>query len=245
MIAIEFRNVSKRFPRSAGRMLVRDRISRWFTGKTAQSFYALRRVSFDIESGESVGVIGANGAGKSTLLSVIAGLAEPDEGNLSVRGRVAALLELGSGFHPDLTGRENVYLNASLLGLSRRRTLAVFDRIVEFSGIGDFIEEPIRTYSSGMVVRLAFAVAVNVDPDILLIDEVLAVGDSAFQVKCLDKIHEFRKAGKALVCVSHGHETLQRLCDRAIWLDHGELLMAGRVREVCAAYAGTRSISTA
>jgi ABC-type polysaccharide/polyol phosphate transport system ATPase subunit len=246
MSVIRFQNVSKSFPRHRGHMLLRDRIANLFRSDSRDRFYALKHVSFTLEKGESLAVVGHNGAGKSTLLGLLAGLAAADEGLVDVRGRVAALLELGSGFHPDLTGRENLWLNASLLGLGRKQTRSCFDSIVEFSGIGEFIEEPLRTYSSGMMMRLAFSIAVNVDPDILLIDEVLAVGDAAFQAKCSEKIHQFRSAGKALVCVSHGASMLQELCDRAIWLDHGELIMTDSVSKVLAAYAGSQSaISTA
>jgi ABC-type polysaccharide/polyol phosphate transport system ATPase subunit len=155
---------------------------------------------------------------------------------VAVNGRVAALLELGSGFHPDLTGEENVRLNASLIGLSRRRTNEITDEIVDFSGIGDFIKEPLRTYSTGMIMRLGFSVAVTMDPDILLVDEVLAVGDAAFQTKCFDKVREFRRRGKMLLCVSHSSGMIEELCDRAIWLDHGEIFLTGRVSEVMQAY---------
>lgn len=241
MSVIRFQDVSKSFPRHRGHRLLREHLAVLFRGRVRDRFYALRNVSFALDRGESLAVIGPNGAGKSTLLGLLAGLATPDSGSVEVHGRVAALLELGSGFHPDLTGRENVRLNASLLGLSRNQTKAAFDSIVDFSGIVDFIDEPLRTYSSGMMMRLAFAVAVNVDPDILLIDEVLAVGDAAFQAKCFERIREFRRAGKALVCVSHGANMIRELCDRAIWLDHGELLMEGTVERVLRAYTGTRA----
>ena len=155
-----------------------------------------------------------------------------------MNGRVAALLELGSGFHQDLTGAENIDLNASLLGLSRKKTEACFDEIVEFSGIGDFIYEPLRTYSSGMTMRLAFSVAVHVDPDILIVDEVLAVGDQAFQTKCFDRIAEFKRAGKTLLFVSHSPQLVKRFCDRTLWLDHGEAVLIGTPDEVLDAYAG-------
>jgi ABC-type polysaccharide/polyol phosphate transport system ATPase subunit len=177
-------------------------------------------------------------------LSLVAGLAKPDGGSIAVNGRIAALLELGSGFHPDLTGTENVTLNASLLGLTRQRTAELFDQIVEFSGIGhDFIEEPLRTYSTGMMMRLAFSIAINVDPDLLLVDEVLAVGDAAFQEKCFKKIREFRKSGKSLLCVSHAAGMVGELCDQAIWLDHGEMVMSGTVSDVMKAYNGRRAIA--
>lgn len=241
MPVIEFANVSKSFARSTGRMLLRTMLTHRLKGLHKDRFYALKHVSFRVEKGESLAVIGPNGAGKSTLLGLVAGLCRPDEGTVSVEGRVAALLELGSGFHYDLTGAENIRLNAALLGLTRAQTNKLFDRIVEFSGIVDFIDEPIRTYSTGMVMRLAFSIAVHVDPEVLLIDEVLAVGDQAFQAKCFDKIHELRREGKTLLCVSHASGMIQQLCDRAIWLDHGELMMGGLVGEVTGAYEGRQS----
>jgi ABC-type polysaccharide/polyol phosphate transport system ATPase subunit len=210
---------------------------RSFQRNDSSRFYALNHLSFHLDAGEGVAVIGANGAGKSTLLGLVSGLSQPDAGTVMVNGRIAALLELGSGFHPDLTGAENVALNASLLGLGRTRTRELFDGIVEFSGIGDFIREPLRTYSTGMVMRLAFAVAINMDPEILIIDEVLAVGDAAFQEKCFERLRGFRHAGKTLLCVSHAHRLVGQLCDRAIWLNHGELMMNGSYKEVSAAYA--------
>jgi len=201
-------------------------------------FYALKNVSFQVDEGERVAIVGRNGAGKSTLLSLVCGLAVPEKGRVEVNGRIAALLELGSGFHPDLTGTENVYLNASLLGFTRARTEALFDSIVDFSGVGEFIDEPLRTYSSGMLVRLAFSVALNLEPSILIIDEVLAVGDQAFQEKCFEKVLEFRESGKTLLCVSHSPAILLKLCERALWLDHGELMMDGKALDVLQAYTG-------
>jgi ABC-type polysaccharide/polyol phosphate transport system ATPase subunit len=238
---IRFQDVSKSFPRHRGHMLLREHMAALLRGAPRERFYALQHVSFEVRNGESLALVGHNGAGKSTLLGLVAGLAQPDSGTVEVQGRIAALLELGSGFHPDLTGRENVKLNASLLGFSRKATQEYFEAIVDFAGIRDFIDEPLRTYSSGMIARLAFAVAVNVDPDILLIDEVLAVGDAAFQTKCFAKIREFRSAGKALVCVSHSIGMIRELCDRAIWLDHGAVVQTGAVDEVLDAYAGSRS----
>jgi len=243
MSLIEFQNVSKKFHRHAGQLLLRNHLTRLLTGRREDPFYALKHVSFAVERGESLAVIGSNGAGKSTLLGLVAGVLKADEGEVRVDGEVAALLELGSGFHPDLTGRENVRLNAALLGLRRKETAAAFERIVEFSGIREFIDEPLRTYSSGMVARLAFSVAIYRDPEILLIDEILAVGDAAFQAKCLDRIHEFRNAGRTLLFVSH-NSMIERFCDRALWLDHGELILSGPVTEVSAAYMGRR-IATA
>lgn len=194
-------------------------------------FWALSDVTFSIKAGTTVGLIGHNGSGKSTLLKVIGGIIQPTKGTVEHRGRIAALLELGAGFHPDLTGRENVFLNASILGLSREETEAQFDAIVTFSGIGDFIDTQVKFYSSGMYVRLAFAVAVHTDPDILLVDEVLAVGDEAFQRKCLDKIRSFQDEGRTIVLVTHSLGQVTELCDRAILLDHGSVVVDGDPRE--------------
>lgn len=239
MPAIEFQGVSKCFSRTTRQMLFRGHVLHWFRG-SHERFYALRNISFRLERGESLAVIGSNGAGKSTLLGLVAGLSAPDSGAITTNGRIAALLELGSGFHPDLTGAENIRLNAALLGLTRQRTAQIFDPVVDFASIGEFIREPLRTYSNGMIMRLAFSVAVHMDPEILLIDEVLAVGDRAFQAKCFDKLHQFRRAGKTMLCVSHAAGVVQELCDRAIWLDHGELIMSGSVLEISEAYAGGR-----
>jgi ABC-type polysaccharide/polyol phosphate transport system ATPase subunit len=238
MSAIELQSVSKSFHWHSGRLLMRHRLTNWLRGRHGSLFQALKDVSFELKEGEGLAVVGPNGAGKSTLLGLVAGLATPDSGSVTVNGRVAALLELGSGFHPDLTGAENVRVNASLMGLSRRRTAEMFDQIVEFADIGDFIGEPLRTYSTGMVMRLAFSVAIVMDPEILLIDEVLGVGDHAFQAKCFERLHQFRRAGGTLLCVSHAAVMVQELCDRAIWLDRGVLVMSGRIRDVIEAYEG-------
>jgi ABC-type polysaccharide/polyol phosphate transport system ATPase subunit len=240
MPLISCRNVSKFFyHRHKSKRLLRQHVLGWFTpGGGDDTFYALRDVSFEVSKGESVGIVGSNGAGKSTLLSVITGLAHPDEGSVEVNGRIAALLELGSGFHPDLTGAENIRMNAALLGFTKKETMELFDSIVEFSGVGEFIDQPLRTYSSGMMLRLAFSVAVNVNPDVLLVDEVLAVGDQAFQARCLERIRTLRDAGKTLLCVSHATSLLTSFCDRAIWLDHGQLVMQGEINEVIEAYEG-------
>ena len=240
MPVISCSNVSKIFRHHAGPQLAREHLKALLTRRTYRNndFYALRDVSFEVKEGESLAIIGGNGAGKTTLLSLIAGLTCPDRGSLSVNGRIAALLQLGSGFHPDLTGAENVVINASLLGFSQKQTRELFDSIVEFSGVGDFINEPLRTYSSGMIVRLAFSVAINVDPDILIIDEVLAVGDQAFQEKCRERIRALREARKTFVCVSHAMPMLLQLCDHAIWLDRGSLILSGKIQDVIAAYEG-------
>ncbi len=238
MDAIAFASVSKTFPMNAQRLLARGYLSRFLKRGEKQRFVALRNITFQIPPGQTVGVVGSNGAGKSTLLSLVAGLCPPDEGTVTVHGRVAPLLQLGAGFHPDLTGAENLQLNAALLGFSATKTAESYERIVEFAGIGPFIDQPLRTYSSGMSMRLAFSIAIHVEPDILIIDEVLAVGDQAFQAKCMDKILEFKEQGKTLLFVSHSTGAVQKLCERALWLDHGALLMDGEAAEVAAAYEG-------
>jgi ABC-type polysaccharide/polyol phosphate transport system ATPase subunit len=233
---VHLERVSKTYSRKVSREFLRSYLQKRIRPAHQEQFYALRQVTLDLSHGDSLAVVGPNGAGKSTLLSLIAGLSWPDEGRLNVDGRVAALLELGSGFHPDLTGAENVLLNAALLGFTRRRAREKFDAIVDFSGIGEFINEPLRTYSTGMVMRLAFSVATAVDPDILLIDEILAVGDPEFQAKCVRKIQDLKKAGRVLICASHVMATLRELCNRAIWLDHGQVLREGPVNELLAEY---------
>lgn len=241
MPAIVLENVSKIYPRHTGRILLRNKALSWFR-KPVEPFYALRNVSFTLDHGESVAVIGHNGAGKSTLLSLLTGLVSPDAGAVTINGRVGALLELGSGFHPDLTGAENIHLNAALLGFSEKSTKASFEEIVDFSGIRDAIHEPLRTYSTGMVMRLAFAVAVRVSPDILILDEVLAVGDHAFQLKCVEKVLQFKREGKTILCVSHGASSLLDMCSRALWFDHGQLVLDGEVGSVVAAYEGRLAV---
>src|ERR1039457_4116756 len=213
MALIEFEHVSKTFQHAGGAKLLRAHLEERFRRRAKREiFYALKDVSFQVEHGESMAIVGGNGAGKSTLLSLVTGLCRPTEGRIQVNGRVAALLELGSGFHNDLTGAENIFLNASLLGLSRKKAEAVFDEIVDFSGVGDFIEEPLRTYSSGMTMRLAFSVAVHVDPDILIIDEVIGVGDQAFAAKCLERMRLFQSQGKTILLATHSTELMSHLC---------------------------------
>ena len=219
-------------------MLLRSHLKALLQRSQRQRFYALKDVSFRIAQGENVAIVGANGAGKSTLLALAIGLAEPDNGRVEISGRIAGLLELGAGFHGDLTGRENVFLNASLLGFSKRETEGIFDRVLEFSEIADFIDEPLRTFSAGMIMRLGFSVAVNVDPDFLLVDEVLAVGDQSFQMKCFDKINQLKQTGKSLLCVSHSSAVVRQLCERALWLDHGELIADGTTEDVLKMYEG-------
>ncbi len=200
-----------------------------------QTFTALNDVSFSVARGETVGIIGRNGSGKSTLLQIVCGTLAPTTGSISVEGKVAALLELGSGFDVEFTGRENVYLNAQLYGLSRQQIDERYERIVEFAEIGEFIDQPVKTYSSGMFVRLAFAVIAHVDADILVIDEALAVGDAFFNQKCFRFLHEFRKQGTILF-VSHDTSSIRKLCSKAVWLDHGKVVAVGDPDEVCSAY---------
>lgn len=240
MPAICLENVSKVYTRTTGRDLLKNHLKGFVRRRRHhhELFYALKDVSFQVQHGESIAILGHNGAGKSTLLSLITGINRPDAGRVQVNGRVSALLELGSGFHPDLTGTENIHLNAALIGLTRKRTEELFEEMVEFSGLSEFIEEPIRTYSTGMVMRLAFSVAVMVDPQILVLDEVLAVGDTSFQSKCIEKVMEFRHAGKTMLCVSHSASALHKMCNRAIWLDHGQLVMEGELEAVADAYEG-------
>jgi lipopolysaccharide transport system ATP-binding protein len=245
MALIEFQNVSKWFPHTTGRALLRTHIARWFGGEHKEKFVALKNISFRLEPGESLAVVGSNGAGKSTLLSLAAGLATPNEGRVIVNGHVAALLELGSGFHPDLTGAENLLLNSALLGRTRKGTLELAEKIVDFSGIRDFIDDPLRTYSSGMVMRLAFSVAIHTEPDIMLLDEVLGVGDSGFQAKCRDALTGFQRAGKSLLFVSHSPGQVREMCERALWLDHGELVMAGECETVIEAYGESGTVNPA
>jgi len=237
--AIQFDGVSKKFilhherARSFQELVVglfrRNNRSR-------EEFWALRDVSFAVERGETVGIIGPNGAGKSTVLKLISRIIEPTSGQIAVRGRIGALLELGAGFHPDLTGRENIYLNGSILGLSRAEIRRRLDDIIGFAELERFIDVPVKHYSSGMFVRLGFSVAVHTDPEILLVDEVLAVGDQAFQRKCIEQIMEFRCAGCTVVLVSHDLQMIQHLCSRVLWLDQGRLMDDGETDQVIARY---------
>ncbi|TSD93143.1 ABC transporter ATP-binding protein [Skermania sp. ID1734] len=202
-----------------------------------EDFWALRDVSFDIPQGSKFALIGPNGSGKSTLLKCIAQILYPDSGSVTSKGRLAALLEIGSGFHPELSGRDNVFLNAAILGMSKSQIRAKFDEIVDFSGVEQFIDQPVKTYSSGMYVRLAFAVAINVDPEILLLDEVLAVGDAMFQQKCMAKFKEFQNDGRTIVIVSHALPVLSSMCDYAAWLEKGRLQEVGATAGVLEHYA--------
>jgi ABC-2 type transport system ATP-binding protein len=238
-VEIEFRNVSKSFRLTEGRTL-REFVPALFKGNGfTEPFYALRDVNFQIRRGETVGLIGRNGCGKSTSLKLIAGVTAPTIGDVYVAGRVSPLIELGAGFHGDLTGRENVHMNASILGMSARDVDRQFNSIVDFAELWDFIDTPVKRYSSGMYIRLAFAVAVHAEPEILLVDEVLSVGDAFFQEKCIDRMHQFQRDGTTIVVVSHSLQLLSEFCERAIWLDHGHVIADGPAADVVRQYEAT------
>ena len=243
-IAISVRGVSKHYvmfdrPEDRMRQMVWPRLQRLF-GREPQRYYrdfaALNDVSFDVRRGEAVGIVGRNGSGKSTLLQIVCGILQPTSGQVQVNGRISALLELGAGFNPEFTGRENVYLNAAIMGMERAEVDARFDDIAAFADIGHFINQPVKSYSSGMFVRLAFASAINVDPDILVVDEALSVGDEAFQRKCFARIEAMRSRGVTIVFVSHSASTVIELCEQAVLLDAGELLADGRPKDVVRLY---------
>lgn len=244
MIAIQLVNVQKGFKR---RRIARHNYTTLKTSfidlfrkdkkvKQEEYFYALKGINYAIKEGNVTGIIGLNGSGKSTLLKCIAGIYKPDQGRININGRVSALIELGAGFHPEFTGRENILINGIILGLSRREIKKRYDSIVKFAELEDFIDNPIRTYSSGMYMRLGFSVAVNVDPDVLLIDEILSVGDESFVHKCQDKIAEFKKNGRTIVIATHDLSAAERWCDEIMWLDNGAVKLIGHPRRVIDAY---------
>lgn len=242
--AIRIRNISKHYlmferPEDRLKQMIVPRLQR-VIGREPKRYFrefsALSGVSFDVKRGETIGIIGRNGCGKSTLLQIVCGTLQPSAGTIEVNGRIAALLELGAGFNPEFTGRENVFLNAAILGLGRSEIEARFDDIARFADIGMFIDQPVKTYSSGMYVRLAFAVAINVDPDILVVDEALAVGDEAFQRKCFARIEDIKDKGGTILFVSHGAQTIVQLCDRAMLLDRGEVILEGHPKTVVSQY---------
>lgn len=204
--------------------------------KSTEFFTVFENININIYKGESVAIIGKNGAGKSTLLSIISGIEKPTSGKVYVKGKVIPMLELGAGFHPDLTGRENIFLNAVLLGMRREEVKRIFDRIVEFSELDSFIDEPVRVYSSGMLARLGFSIAVHVQGDIFIIDEVLAVGDKDFQAKCIDKIKQLNKSGKTIILVSHSISDIQKVCKRVIWINNKSVYMDGNTEDVLREY---------
>lgn len=237
--AVSVENVSKRFRlyhernQSLKSAIMRRRRS------VHEDFWALRDVSFEVPEGSTFGLIGSNGSGKSTLLKCLAKIYWPTEGNIAYNGRMAALLEVGSGFHHELSGRENIYLNGSILGMSKKEIDRKYDEIVDFSGVEHFIDQPVKNYSSGMYVRLGFSVAISVEPEILVVDEVLAVGDAEFQEKCLDKFRDYRREGRTVIMVSHALGSVREMCDQAAWLNKGELMHVGDAESTIAAYEGS------
>jgi ABC-type polysaccharide/polyol phosphate transport system ATPase subunit len=240
--AIEVRDVQKTYRRYGRRRQFATLKSALLSGRILsdlrpdEKFDALKGVTFDVVAGRTFGIIGRNGSGKSTLLKMIAGIGRPTSGSVVVNGRVSALIELGAGFHPEISGRENVYINGMMLGLSKREVVERFDQIVAFAELEDFIDAPVKTYSSGMYLRLGFAVAIHVDPDVLLVDEVLAVGDEAFTHKCLDKFAEFRRRGRTVLLVTHSLDLVTRFCDEALWLDSGVPRQQGDPKRIVDAY---------
>jgi ABC-type polysaccharide/polyol phosphate transport system ATPase subunit len=221
------------------------RIMQRFQRPRMEQFWAVRDVSFDVSRGETLGIIGHNGAGKSTLLKLLSGVTAPTSGEITIVGRLSALIEVGSGFHPELTGLENIYLSGSILGMRRREISDKLERIVEFAGVREFIDMPVKHYSSGMYVRLGFSIAAHLEPDILLLDEVLAVGDAAFQVKCVDRINELHRQGRTIVFISHDLASVERLCSRVLLVHHGKIIASGPARDVITTYqqVGSRSLS--
>ena len=236
---VEVRDVSMRFRLTDDRILsLKEFVTRKIQGKIKTSdFWALRGVSFDVYRGEVMGIIGRNGAGKSTILKVISGILRPTEGRVVCRGNIVPMLELGSGFDMDLTGRENIFLNGAILGYSEEFLREKYDEIVAFSELGQFIEIPIRNYSSGMLARLAFSVATVVNPEILIVDEILSVGDADFQAKSRARMMELMSGGTTVLFVSHSIEQVREMCDRVVWLEHGEVQQVGTAKEVCDAYS--------
>ena len=234
--AVELQGVGKRFMRHTDRRnTLKERLVRG-RARNSQDFWAVRNVDLQIPAGSVYGLIGHNGSGKSTLLKLVTGIYRPTEGTIITDGRVAALIELGAGFHPDMTGRENIRLNGSILGLSKSEIEAAMDTIIDFSGLQDFVDDPVKHYSSGMYVRLGFSVAVHMKPDVLLVDEVLAVGDEEFQRKCFDHLYTLRREGRTIVVVSHGLGQLEGLCDEVAWLDHGTVQEVGPAADVIGSY---------
>ncbi len=235
MYDLTFDRVSKKYNlRTNG-----DSPKRWYARRFAKKsgqMWALSNVSFQVKEGEALGIVGHNGAGKTTILKILSGITSPTTGEITIRGRLAALVEVSSGFHPELTGLENVYLHGAMLGMRRAEIRRKLDSIIDFAGVGRYIDVPVKRYSSGMYVRLGFAIAAHLDPDILLLDEVLAVGDAAFQRKCLERIAELRKAGRTVVFISHDLAAVYRLCDRALLLSHGSILADGPARQVIDQY---------
>ena len=240
MSVIEVNELWKKYRRPHQKVSsLKEAVFALLRGQTgAEEFWALKNISFSVEPGEAIGLVGPNGSGKSTLLGLIARVLQATQGSIRVEGRICPLLELGTGFHPDLTGRENIFLNASLLGLRSREVLEKYDSIVTFAELEEVMDAPVKTYSTGMVVRLGFSVAVHLEPDILLIDEVLSVGDEHFQHKSFDRLLQFKEEGKTIFVVSHNLNAVKSLCERAIWLDRGRIIKDGEAEQVIAKYRG-------
>lgn len=240
MEIIKAENVSMRFRLSADRITsMKEYVVRMLTGRLQyKDFWALRNVSFSVEKGEVLGVIGHNGAGKSTLLKVISGILRPTEGSVTVQGNIVPMLELGSGFDFDMTGRENIFLNGAILGYSKEFLTAKYQEIVDFSELGDFIDEPLRNYSSGMMMRLAFSIATVVEPEILIVDEILAVGDADFQAKSKRRMMELMSGGTTVLLVSHTLSQVREMCDKVLWIEHGQVQGYGEAKVLCDAYEG-------
>lgn len=236
-IAIRAENISKRYTLQKQKTFKEFLPALIGRQETVIKFNALNHINIEIQKGQSLGILGRNGSGKSTLLKIIAGVTKPSDGRITVNGRIAPLIELGAGFHPELTGRENVYLNGSILGIRRKHMDKLYDEIVEFSELQEFMDQPIKYYSSGMYTRLAFSVAVAETPDILLVDEILAVGDAKFQQKCLARMEEFRASGSTMVMVSHGAEQLEKYCDKGLVLDQGNQLFFGDIAKATKKYS--------
>lgn len=238
MATITFKNVSKTFARGGGRKVLGAHLKQWLAGRkaTEEPFYALRDVSFSVEPGTSLGLLGPNGAGKSTTLALATGICQPTSGKITVTGRPVALLELGSGFHPELSGYENIHLNAALMGMTRQELRIAEPQIVAFADIGNYIHEPLRTYSSGMVLRLAFSIAVHSNPSVLIVDEVIGVGDAAFQQKCGERLRQLRERKVTILCTSHSPDVLRVMCDQLLWIEKGQVRMRGLPDEVLGAY---------
>src|SRR6266436_1518852 len=235
MIDLKFNRVSKKYNIRANG----DSPKRWYRrafAKRPGQMWALRNVSFQVNEGEALGIVGHNGAGKTTIMKILSGITTPTSGEITIRGRLAALVEVSSGFHPELTGRENIYLHGAMLGMRRSEIRKKLDSIIEFSGVGQYIDVPVKRYSSGMYVRLGFSIAAHLDPDILLLDEVLAVGDAAFQAKCLSRIAELKEDGRTLVFISHDLAAVEALCERVLLMEGGRLISDGPARQVIDEY---------
>ena len=248
MIDLSFNRVSKRYrirheseESASQHPLIRKWNALW---TRPEDFWAVRDVSFEVERGEALGIIGHNGAGKSTILKLLSNITTPTDGEIRINGRLAALIEVGSGFHPELTGRENIYLNGAILGMARSEISKKLDSIIEFAGVRQFIDTPVKRFSSGMYVRLGFSIAAHLEPDILLLDEVLAVGDASFQKKCLDRISELKEAGTTIVFISHDLRAVERLCQRVLLLKRGQIVMNGSAKDVIAAYQNDATLSS-